>query len=438
MTFFDPHVRRTMQTSRLLAQRERYLGNANLLSYDNPVHVVGGSGVELLDVTGKTLLDFFNNVPHVGHCHPRVVKAVCDQVSTLNTNSRYLYDNIVEYSERVTSLLPAGLDVCFFVSSGSEANDLAWRIACATTGNTGGLVAERAYHGITAATYALSPYAIASKSDLPGNIMTLTPCDDFRGKWKRNNTERGYLYAQYAHTAVEELALKGHKPAAFFLDNILSSMGIHSPPPGYLQELYRIVRAAGGLCVADEVQSGFGRTGHHLWGFEIDDVVPDVVTFGKPIANGIPMGLVVTTREIADTFTRQTDFFSTTGGNPVACAAAAAVLDVIEDEDLLAHCQALGLQFMDELHRLADKHSLIGDVRGNGLFLGVELVQNRESLLPASSETARVVNLLRNSGILIGAEGPYKNVLKIRPPLVVQSIHVDQFIETLDQVLLNL
>jgi 4-aminobutyrate aminotransferase-like enzyme len=425
----------SMNTQKLLTRRQHILGNANQLSYDNPLHTVRGEGVCLYDAEGNALLDFFNNVPHVGHCHPKVVQAISQQAATLNTNTRYLYDNIVEYSEKITDLLPVGLDVCFFLTSGSEANDLAWRIATAVTGNTGGLVAEHAYHGITDATYALSPYHISDKKDLAPHVMTLTPCDDYRGPWKRDVADRGWRYAQLAQDAIMELADKGHKPAAFYMDNILSSIGIHSPPPGYLQEVYRLVRDAGGLCVADEVQSGFGRTGNHMWGFQVDDVIPDMVTFGKPIASGIPMGLLVTTREIADEFSSQADFFSTTGGNPVACAAALAVLDVISDENLVAHCKQVGDVFADDLRQLASSHSLIGDVRGSGLFIGVEMVNDQVSLQPAVEETHYIVNQMRDKGILIGAEGVYKNVLKIRPPLVVETKHTKQFVETLDQIL---
>jgi len=408
-------------------RRQASLGNADQLSYDQPLHVVSGRGVELIDVDGNRLLDFFNNVPHVGHCHPQVVDAVCRQVQTLNTNTRYLFDNIVEYSERLSALLPDGLDVCYFVSSGSEANDLGWRIATAVTGNSGALIAERAYHGITDATYALSPYAISDKAQLAAHVMTVQPCDDYRGEWKRDDHKRGHHYAQYVHDAISELAEKGHQPAAFYMDNILSSIGIHSPPPGYLTQAYDIVRAAGGLCIADEVQSGFGRVGHHLWGFQIDDVVPDIVTFGKPIANGIPMGLVVTTRAIADQFREHADFFSTL-----------AVLDVIEEQKLLRHCDDTGRYFADGLRDLSNRHRLIGDVRGSGLFIGVELVRDRDSLDPATTETASVVNQLRQRGILVGAEGPRKNVIKIRPPLVVERSHIDRFVETLDTILSQL
>lgn len=424
-----------MNSEDLLTRRRSLLGNADQLSYKQPVHVVEATGLEIKDADGNTLLDFFNNVPHVGHCHPQVVDAVCQQVKSLNTNTRYLFDNIIEYSERITSLLPDGLDVCYFVSSGSEANDLGWRIANAVTGNSGGLVTERAYHGITDATYALSPYAISEKEKLAAHVMTVTPCDDYRGVWKRDDDNRGHHYAQYVATAIAELADKGHRPAAFYMDNILSSIGIHSPPPGYLKEAYRIVREAGALCIADEVQSGFGRVGHHLWGFQVDDAVPDMVTFGKPIANGIPMGLVVTTREIADRFREHADFFSTTGGNPVACAGALAVLDVIEEQSLVRHSHKMGKYFASGLSELANRHSLIGDVRGSGLFIGVELVRDHDTLEAATTETLAIVNQLRQNGVLVGAEGPRKNVIKIRPPLVIERSHVNRFIETLDLIL---
>jgi 4-aminobutyrate aminotransferase-like enzyme/Ser/Thr protein kinase RdoA (MazF antagonist) len=423
------------QTDALWQQRQHYLGNANYFAYDKPIHMVRGQGVWLYGADGTKYLDAYNNVPNAGHCHPRITEAISRQTATLNTNTRYLYDVVSEYAEKISSTLPDGLDSCFFVSSGSEANDLAWRLATSWTGNAGGLVLNNAYHGITELTYALSPAeSRGSKRTFPHMEYFAAP-DDFRGQWKRDVADRGFRYAQYAEEAITRLAQRDFKPAALFLDMIMSSNGVIVPPPGYLEELFSIVRKAGGLCVADEVQSGFGRTGKHMWGFEFSDVTPDIVTFGKPIAGGYPMGLVVTRREIAQKFEQQGGFFSTTGGNPVACAAASAMLDVIKNESLMENAQAMGELLMGGLTHLAKQHTLIGDVRGSGLFIGVELVGDSESLRPAIHETDKLVNLLRDHGVLTGIDGAHNNVLKIRPPLVINERHVAIFLQTLEKVL---
>ena len=419
----------------LKQRRATHLGNAEHLSYERPLHVVRGEGAWLFDADGRAYLDASNNVPSVGHCHPRVVTAIVEQAAMLNTNTRYLFESVVEYSERVTATLPEGLDACLFVSSGSEANDLAWRIATTCTRNTGGLVMERAYHGITEAVIDLSPYNISRREDLAPHIETLPPPDDYRGEWKRDDPERGQKYAGLADDAIARLRDKGHRPAAVMIDSIMSSNGIMVPASGYLAGVFDRVRAAGGVCIADEVQSGFGRLGTHLWGFETGGVVPDIVTFGKPIGNGHPLGLVVTTRELADRFAEHHDFFSTTAGNPVSCSAALAVLDVIEREFLRENALRIGTELANQIRDLGARYSMVGDVRGGGLFIGVGLVRNRETLEPATAETRTVVNLMREDGVLIGVEGEHGNVLKIRPPLVFGPPHVKQFVSTLQRAL---
>ena len=417
----------------LKLRRAERLGNADHLSYERPLHAVRGEGTWLFDADGRAYLDAYNNVPSVGHCHPRVVAAIVEQAAMLNTNTRYLYESVVEYSERITATLPESLEVCLFVSSGSEANDLAWRIAKTCTGNSGGLVMERAYHGVTDALIDLSPYNVSNRDDLAPHVETLSPPDDYRGQWKRADPERGPKYAAAADEAIARLRNKGHEPAAVMIDSIMSSNGIMVPAPGYLAGVYARVRAAGGVCIADEVQSGFGRLGTHLWGFETGDVVPDIVTFGKPIGNGHPLGLVVTTRELAERFAAQHEFFSTTAGNPVSCAAALAVLDVMEREFLRENALRIGTLLADEIRDLGARYPMIGDVRGGGLFIGAELVRNRETLEPATSETRTLVNLMREDGVLIGREGAHDNVLKIRPPLVFGPPHVEQFVSTLER-----
>ena len=419
----------------LLKRRRASLSPGLALSYDQPVHVVRGEGVWLHGPDGETWLDAYNNVPQVGHCHPRVVDAIARQASALNTNTRYLYESLVEYAERLAATMPAELDTCFMVSSGSEANDLAWRIAKACTGHDGALVMERAYHGFTDALVPLSPEDEDGPAHLADHVATLPPPDEYRGPWGRDVADRGERYAALADRAVEDLAAKGHAPAALFVDTVFASNGIIDPAPGYLEGLRARVHAAGGLFIADEVQAGFGRSGSHMWGFERGGATPDMVTLGKPIGNGHPIGAVVVRRELARRFAARTHFFSTTGGNPVSCAAGLAVLEVIEREHLRENAARTGARLKAGLESLAQRHALIGDVRGAGLFLGVELVRERGTRAPAESETRAVLNALRRIGVLVGREGRHGNVLKIRPPIVFQPVHVERLLAALDRAL---
>jgi 4-aminobutyrate aminotransferase-like enzyme/Ser/Thr protein kinase RdoA (MazF antagonist) len=436
LTTLHPGV--TPRATNIQALRERRAGRLGAgleLSYDRPLHAVRGEGVWLFDPAGNACLDAYNNVPQVGHCHPRVVAAIARQAALLNTNTRYLYEAIVEFGDRLTATLPGELEVCMLVSSGSEANDLAWRISKTCTGNTGALVLQGAYHGITDATHDLSPYNVVDRADLAAHVETIDPPDDYRGAWGRADAERGPRYAGYTDAALERLGAKGHRPALFMIDTVMSSSGIFEVAPGYLSGVFKRVRALGGLCVADEVQAGFGRTGKHMWGFEQDDVIPDIVTLGKPIGNGHPIGAVVTRRELADEFYRATGFFSTTGGNPVSCAAATAVLDVIEREQLQKNALQMGNELARGIEALAQRYPVIGDVRGPGLFIGVELVRDPATREPAPAETRAVVNGMRDRGVLIGRDGLADNVLKIRPPIVFQSSHVDRLLTALDETL---
>jgi len=436
LTTLHPGVApRVIDTEALRKRREDRLGARLELSYDRPLHAVRGEGVWLYDATGNACLDAYNNVPQVGHCHPRVVAAIARQAALLNTNTRYLYEAIVEFGDRLTATLPDELEICMLVSSGSEANDLAWRIAKTCTGNTGALVLQGAYHGITDATHDLSPYNVVDRADLAPHVEAIDPPDDYRGEWDRADAERGTRYASYTDAALERLGAKGHRPALFMIDTVMSSSGIFEVAPGYLSGVFRRVRAAGGLCVADEVQAGFARTGRHMWGFEQDDVIPDIVTFGKPIGNGHPIGAVVTRRDIADEFYRATGFFSTTGGNPVSCAAATAVLDVIEREQLQKNALEMGAELTRGIEALALRYPIVGDVRGPGLFIGVELVRDRVTREPAPIETRAVVNGMRDRGVLVGRDGLHDNVLKIRPPLVFRPSHVDRLLCALDETL---
>jgi 4-aminobutyrate aminotransferase-like enzyme/Ser/Thr protein kinase RdoA (MazF antagonist) len=421
----------------LIERRRRRLGPTLELSYDDPVHVVRGEGVWLIENTGRSLLDAYNNVPSVGHCHPSVVQAIARQAATLNTNTRYMYKSVIEYADRLTATMPGDLSVCMFVCSGSEANDLAWRLAKAHTGNSGGIVMEDAYHGTTDVVYDLSPaeYGEGTGRTLAKYIATVPAPDGYRGKFRRDDPQYAQRYAACFDDAIASLDARGFAPAAYYLDLVLCSNGIMVPPPGYLSAAFQKVRAAGGLCVADEVQSGFGRTGDHFWGFEAHDVVPDIVTLGKPIGNGISMGAVVTTPAIVASLMKETDFFSTTGGNPVSCAAGLAVLDVLEEEGLQERAARVGAKLRSLIEELAGQHPLIGEVRGAGLFIGVELVRDRSTLEPAAEEARTVVNRMRELGVLVGREGPDGNVLKIRPPLVFDENHALQLTDALDRAL---
>lgn len=416
----------------ILAARRARFGSTLRLAYREPLQIVRGWKQFLYDETGRAYLDAFNNVAHVGHCHPRVVDAIARQAALLNTNTRYLHENLTRYAERLCALLPSPLSVCYFVNSASEANELALRLARAHTGREEVIVLDAAYHGHTTTLIEVSPY----KFNGPGGTgkkpwVHVAPIpDDYRGPYRRDDPLAGPKYARH----VEELA-RACSPAAFLCETLPSVGGQIVPPPGYLRAAFAAVRARGGVCIADEVQVGFGRLGSHFWGFSFQDAVPDIVVLGKPIANGHPMGAVVTTQEIAASFDTGMEFFSTFGGNPVSCAAALAVLDVLEDEDLPANAERVGAHLLAGLRDLVSRHPVAGDARGAGLFLGLELVRDRETREPAPSEADHVVNRLRDAGILTGTDGPHHNVIKIRPPLVFTREDADRLLTCLDETM---
>lgn len=416
-----------------LAQRRRRLGANVSLSYRNPLKMVRGWRQYLYDEDGRAYLDAYNNVPVCGHSHPRIVQAVQRQIALLNTNTRYLHDNVLRYAERLTALLPPSLSVCYFVNSATEANELALRLVRTRTGHHDMIVLEHAYHGHSSSLVDLSPY----KFNGPGGagrkpwVHVAPIADDYRGAYKRSDPGAGAKYA--AH--VEQMISEGVRPAGFIAESLPSVGGQIVFPPGYLAGVYRAVRAGGGLCIADEVQTGFARLGHPFWGFETQGVVPDVVVLGKPIGNGFPLGAVVTTPDIAAAFANGMEFFSTFGGNPVACAAGLAVLDVLRDEKLGDNSLRVGARLRARLERLKDLNPLVGDVRGLGLFLGVELVHDRKTLEPADDAASYIVNRLRDEGILAGTDGPYHNVVKIRPPLCFSDANADFLTDTLEKIL---
>ncbi|XP_049839811.1 5-phosphohydroxy-L-lysine phospho-lyase-like [Schistocerca gregaria] len=427
--------------------RKRHVGQSCKLFYRaDPLKIVRAEGQYMYDEKGGQYLDCINNVAHVGHCHPAVVRAACDQLSLLNTNNRFLHDSLVLCAQKLTSLLPEPLQVCFLVNSGSEANDLALRLARTHTGNHDVITVDHAYHGHLSSLIDISPY----KFNKPGGQgkpewVHVAPCPDvYRGKYRDVDypgEDMGKKYAGDVKEICRKIRDDGRSVCAFFIESLISCGGQIIPPQNYLREAFRHVREAGGVCVADEVQVGFGRVGKHWWGFQLqgDDVIPDIVTLGKPMGNGHPVAAVVTTREIAQSFQNTgIEYFNTYGGNPVSCAVANAVMDVLERENLREHATRVGNHLLNLMRQLANKHHIIGDVRGVGLFVGVELVRDRETREPATAEAQHVISRLKEECVLLSADGPDRNVLKFKPPMVFSQKNADHVARILDEVLSEL
>ncbi len=425
--------RTTIATEELRERRQRVLGSAlSPLTYDRPLHLIRGDGVWLYDAEGRAYVDAYNNVPVVGHAHPRVVEAIARQAAELNTNTRYLHESVVLLAERLTASMPAELDTVMFVNSGSEANDLAWRLATVATGGTGGICTNWSYHGLTAA------IADLSSSEWPGGwrpptVETIPAPDPLRGP-HHDQPDVDAASAAELGAAAARLAEQGVTPAAVFVDGTFTADGIFPTTPAYLAELRRQATAANVIYVADEVQAGHGRTGD-LWSFTASGVSPDLVTLGKPMGNGHPVAAVVARSEIVDRFAAEHEYFSTFGGNPVACAAALAVLDVIDDEGLLQNAATVGSLLRAAVEAMAADHPAIGDVRGRGLMVGVDLMTDRETREAASDLAHRVMNEMRERGVLISTTGRLGNVLKIRPPLVLTTAQAELIITALDESL---
>jgi 4-aminobutyrate aminotransferase-like enzyme/Ser/Thr protein kinase RdoA (MazF antagonist)/murein DD-endopeptidase MepM/ murein hydrolase activator NlpD len=421
----------------LLRRRREWLSSNLSLSYREPLHIVRGYGVFLYDSEGRRYLDMVNNVCHVGHANPRVVRALSLQAAVLNTNTRYLHRNVLALAERLTSLLPPSLEVAFFVNSGSEANDLALRLARAHTGRKTTLVLDGSYHGNLTSLIEVSPY----KFDGPGgegappHVHKLDMPDGYRGRHRRSDREYGERYVEDARRVLSALASRGTPAGAVIAEAILSCGGQVVLPPGYLASLFREVRSAGGVAIADEVQLGFGRVGTRFWGFDSEEAIPDIVTMGKPFGNGHPLGAVVTTREVARSFQTGMEYFNTFGGNPVSCAAGLAVLDVLADQHLQEKARAMGEVLLAGIRSLQSRNPILGDVRGRGLFLGFEMVKDPDSLEPAASEASALVDRMKEEGVLLSTEGPLHNVIKVKPPLVFESADADFFLTRLERVL---
>jgi len=408
----------------IVASRRDHLGASLSLSYRQPLHITHGWRQRLFSTAGRGYLDCVNNVAHVGHSHPRVAEAAATQMRALNTNTRYLHEHLAEYIERLTATLPAPLSVAYLVCSGSEANELALRLARAHTGRDQVIVVDTAYHGNTNALVDLSPYKFNGPGGRgkPAHVHVVPTPDPYRGGFRGPQD-------------VREAAQRAGAVAAFFCESALSCAGQVILPPGYLRDAFDAVREAGGVCVADEVQTGFGRAGSHFWMFETQDAVPDIVTMGKPIGNGHPLGAVVTTREIAQSFANGMEYFNTFGGNPVSCAAGLAVLDVIRDEGLQENARDTGAYLLGRLQELTGRHAILGDVRGRGLFLGIEFVRDRGTREPAAAEASAAVEAMKERGVLLSTDGPLHNVIKIKPPLVFSRSDADLLVRELEEVL---
>lgn len=406
-----------MNKQTTLEKRKRLLGRNLSLSYRNPVKIVRGEMQYLYDEEGRRYLDAYNNVAHVGHCHPRVVAAGIEQMRLLNTNTRYLHDLIIRFAERLTATLPDTLDVCYFVNSGSEANELALRLARARTNARGMIVLDHAYHGNTTTLIDLSPY----KHDGPGGSGPPA--------WVRKTPlpEQADVRA-----VVEAIGRLKESFCGFIAESMPSVAGQIVLPTDYLQRVYEVVRDNGGVCIADEVQTGYGRIGTHFWAFEYYSVVPDIVVLGKPIGNGHPIGAVITTREIAESFDNGMEFFSTFGGNTVSCAIGLEVLSVVQEEKLQSHALTVGNHLLEGLRLIQKRHDIMRDVRGSGLFIGVELVRDNE---PATAAANDIVNQMREEGILLGTDGPHHNVLKIRPPMPFSKSDADLLLAVLERAI---
>lgn len=431
MRFGDKIVSLTNPQAALLQRRKALLGPAYRLFYDEPIQIMRGQGAWLYDEQDRPFLDAYNNVAVAGHCHPGVVEAIARQAAQLNTHTRYLHPLILDYAERLLGYFPAALSQVTFTCTGSEANDLALRIARAATGGTGIIITRWSYHGTTEATAALSP-SLGAGYRRPDHVRLVAPPDAYRGP----GTDVGLEFGAAVRAALDDLRACGIRPAALLVDSIFSSDGVFNGPGNLLADAVAAIRAAGGVFIADEVQPGFGRTGTDWWGFQNHGIVPDMVTLGKPMGNGHPIGAVIARPEVIEPFGSTTRYFNTFAGNPVACAAGMAVLTAIETGGLLAHAQQMGAYLRDGVRRLAQTIPLIGDIRGRGLFLGVDLVLDRENRTPASVATARIVNGMRRRGVLIGTSGEAGNVLKIRPPLVLSQQDADILLARLQETLM--
>jgi 4-aminobutyrate aminotransferase-like enzyme len=421
-------------TLSLIERRDRLLGRGARLFYDEPVQLVSGAGVWVEDASGRSYLDCYNNVPHVGHCHPHVVEAICKQAATLNTHTRYLHEGILNYVERLTATFDAQITSAIMTCTGSEANDVALRMAQAVTGKTGIIATNHTYHGNTAAVSQLS----TTKPPIGGyggHVRHVSAPDSYRPLGGSGGAAHAKAFASEVEMACQSLIASGHGVSGMILCPAFVNEGFPDLASGFLDEAIAAVRKAGGLVIADEVQPGFGRVGSHFWGHQRAGFTPDIVTMGKPMGNGHPVACVATSLEVLSAFRSAFGYFNTFGGNPVSCAAANAVLDVMETEQLQKNAKLTGEYVRAGIRKLADKHPIIGDIRGAGLAIGAELVSDRTSKEPARKQADRLINLMRHNGVLVGANGIDYNVIKIRPPLAFKQTDADVLLSAFDHCL---
>lgn len=433
-SFRDEHAAALDEATRSLTERRKdLLGASYRLFYRRPVHLVRGKGAYLWDANGDKYLDVYNNVASIGHCHPAVIEAVYEQMSRLNTHTRYLHETILDYSEAILATMPEEINRAMYMCTGSEANDLAMRIACEWSGGTGIIVTQESYHGTSFLTSGASP-ALGSGQSLSPNTRLVPAPDHYR----LAGQDAGAWFAAEIQKQIDDMAAHGIKFAGFMADSIFSSDGVLPGEAGFLKEAIDVVHKNGGIFIADEVQPGFVRTGESFWGFGRHGLIPDVVTTGKPMGNGIPVSGLFARKEVMEAFSNHVPYFNTFGGNPVSMAAASAVLNVIKEENLQAHTQKVGAELLGELKKLQDKHESVGDVRGAGLFIGFELVKDRKSKEPDKELALDLIEALRDEHVLTSVAGPYGNVLKLRPPLAFQSGDIDWLTGALDRSLTKL
>ena len=427
-----------MNEQQLVARRQAILGPTYQNFYDEPLHLVRGAGSKLWDVKGRQYVDSYNNVPSVGHCHPHVVEALCKQAATLNTHTRYLHSTIVELAEMLVARMPGDIDTCIFTCSGSEANDLATQIARHVTGNQGMVVTEASYHGVSELTRRLSTDSYPPE-DRPDWLAVIEPPNLYRGPWRRDDPDAGQKYLAEACEQLDRLEQRGHRPAAVMIDLVWDSNGPLVAPPDYLHGLCAEVRKRGGLVIADEVQSGYCRSGEHWWTSDIYGLKPDFLTCGKPMGAGHPLSLMATTRPIIEDYSRQYHYFNTFGGNPVSAAVGKAVIEVIEAEGLLQNARDTGAYLEAGLRELATRHETIGDVQGRGLFWGLDMVNDAASTAPFSAAQMRHLgSLIVEQGVITGTSGRFGQTLKLRPPLVFSRDDADQTLAAIDHALKNM
>ena len=427
----------TVDRSAVLRERSEKFGANLKLSYADPVMFLRGWQHYLFDEWGRPYLDCYNNVPHVGHSHPRIQAVVAAQLKRLNSNTRYLHPAQIAFADKILSKMPEQLSVCYFVNSGSEGNELALRLARAHTGGMDMITPDHGYHGNTTGAISISAYKFNARggSGQPDWVQLVEVADDYRGSFRRDDPDRAEKYAALVDEALARIHSRAGKLAGFIAETFPSVGGQIIPPGGYLPAVYRCIRAAGGVCIADEVQTGLGRLGDYYFGFEQQGAVPDIVVLGKPIGNGYPLGVVVTTRAIAASFANGPEFFSTFGGSTLSCVIGKEVLEIVDDEGLMDNARVVGGYLLERLRTLQDAHDIIGDVRGFGLFIGVELVEDRATMKEASHIASYIKNRMRENRILIGTEGPADNILKIRPPLTFDREGVDVTIRVLEKIL---